>query len=110
MTDKIVILTACETREEAERIAHDLVERQLAACVNILGGVSSVYRWKGAVESASEILLLIKTSRALKPEVQAAIEKIHTYELPECVAIPIVDGSERYLEWLEQGLKSSERK
>ncbi len=108
MTDKIVILTACETREEADRIAHQLVERQLAACVNILSGVNSVYRWKGAVETASEFLLLIKTSRALKPEVEALVEKMHSYELPECVAIPIVDGSERYLDWLEQGLKPHE--
>lgn len=108
MTDKIVVLTTCETAQEAESIARRLVESRLAACVNILGGVRSVYRWKDAVESAEELLLVIKTSRALLPEVQAAIEKIHTYELPECLAIQVVDGSERYLEWLDHGLKQTE--
>src|SRR5256885_1082158 len=110
MTDKIVIVTACETAEEADRIAQQLVEQQLAGCVNILGGARSVYRWKGAVEKASEILLLIKTSRRLLVEVEAVIATHHSYELPECIAIPIVDGSERYLAWLEQALRPSEEK
>lgn len=108
MTDKIVVLTTCETAEEGERIARRLVESRLAACVNIVGGVKSVYRWKEAVESAEELMLVIKTSRALLPEVQAAIEKIHAYELPECLAFQVVDGSERYLDWLEHSLKQTE--
>ena len=104
MTDKIVVLTTCETPEEADRIASALVESRLAACVNVVPGVRSVYRWKGAVERAQEVLLLVKTSRTLLEAVQAEIERVHTYELPEAVALPIVDGSERYLEWISSNL------
>ena len=105
MTDKIVLVTTCESAAEAEKIASALVENRLAACVNILPGVSSVYRWKGTVERASEIILLIKTSRPLLAQVQAEIERLHSYELPEVIALQIVDGSERYLEWLDRGLR-----
>jgi periplasmic divalent cation tolerance protein len=105
MTDKIVLVTTCESAAEADAIASALVEHRLAACVNILPGVTSVYRWKGSIERASEIILLIKTSRLLLARVQAEIERLHSYELPELIALPIVDGSERYLEWLDQGLR-----
>jgi len=105
MTDKIVLITTCESAAEAEKIASALVESMLAACVNILPGVTSVYRWRGSVDRASEIILLIKTSRPLLPQVQAEIERLHSYELPELIALQIVDGSERYLEWLDQGLR-----
>jgi len=105
MTDKIVVMTTCETAEEAERIAQRLVEKKLAACVNIAAGLKSVYRWKGAVETASEIQLAIKTSRGLFDEVRKEIENLHSYELPECIALPMVDGSERYLDWLDHSLK-----
>jgi periplasmic divalent cation tolerance protein len=106
MTDKIVLVTTCESAAEAERIASTLVDSRLAACVNILPGVTSVYRWKGSVERASEIVLLIKTSRPLLRSVQAEVERLHSYELPEVIALQIVDGSERYIEWLSQGLAS----
>lgn len=109
MTDKIVVLTTCETEEEAAKIAEALVGERLAACVNVIPGVKSVYRWKDAVESAGELLLLIKTSRELLPAVQAAIAKIHSYELPECIALQVVDGSQPYLEWLAHGLRQTER-
>ena len=105
MTDKIVLVTTCESAAEADAIASALVEHRLAACVNILPGVTSVYRWKGSVERAAEIILLIKTSRPMLAKAQAEIERLHSYELPEVIAMPIVDGSERYLEWLEQGLR-----
>ena len=108
MTDKIVVLSMCESEEEAERIARHMVDKRLAACVNIVGGIRSVYRWKGAVEVAPELLLVIKTSRELLPEVRSALDRVHSYELPECIALPIVDGSERYLDWMDQGLKQSE--
>lgn len=104
MTDKIVVLTTCETGEEAERIASALVESRLAACVNIVPGIRSVYRWKGSIEKGQEFLLLVKTSRALIEEVQAEIERVHTYELPETIALTIVDGSARYLEWIGANL------
>lgn len=101
MTDKCVVLVTCSTMAEARRIARAVVEARLAACVNILPGVvSSIYRWKGNVESARERLLLIKTSRKRLGKLQAAIERLHSYDVPEFVALPIVAGSPAYLEWV----------
>ena len=97
MTDKIVVLSTCASPEEAEKIARALVEKKLAACVNILPAVRSIYRWKGAIEDEQETLLLIKSSRALFGELRAEVQKLHSYEIPEVIAIPIVDGLERYL-------------
>jgi len=108
MTDKIVILTTCETQDEARKLARALVEERVAACVNIVSQVESVYRWKGQVESAAEFLLVIKSSRDMFGQVCSVLERVHSYELPECIALPIVDGSERYLEWLDGGLKHDE--
>lgn len=105
MTDKIVILTACGSSEEAERIARTLVEARLAACVNVLPGARSFYRWKGAVEESAEVLLLVKSSRALFPALRAQVEKLHSYELPELIALSVVEGSENYLAWMEEGLR-----
>lgn len=105
MTDKIIVFSTTGTREEADRIARTLVEARLAACVNIVPGLSSVYEWKGQVEVSSELLLVIKTSRGLLDEVRAAIERLHSYELPEVLAVPIVDGSEAYLDWFAHNLK-----
>ena len=108
MTDKIVVLTACGSTEEAERIARALVEKKLAACVNILPAVRSLYRWQGAVEDETEILLAIKSSRALFDELQAEIGKMHSYEVPEVIAIPIVDGAGGYLGWMDRELAKRE--
>jgi periplasmic divalent cation tolerance protein len=104
MTDKIVVLTNCGSADEAARIARSLVEKRLAACVNITPAVRSFYRWKGVIEDEQESLLVIKSSRALFDELRAEIEKLHSYEVPEVIAVPIVDGSEGYLEWLEREL------
>ena len=106
MTDKIVVLSTCASEEEAGRLASMLVERRLAACVNILPGVRSVYWWKGAVESAAECLLLIKSSRAQFDSLRAALEGAHSYELPEALALPVIDGSLAYLEWVEASLRT----
>lgn len=108
MTDKIVVLSTCASPEEAEKIALSLIEKKLAACVNILPAVRSVYRWKDAIEDDRETLLLIKSSRALFWELRAEIERLHSYEVPEAIAISIVDGSERYLAWLSGALKNDE--
>ncbi len=100
MTDKIVVLSTCASAEEAAKLARTLVEQRLAACVNILPGVRSVYRWKGAVEDAGEWLILIKSRRDLFDSLREAIEREHSYEVPEIIALPIVAGSESYLQWL----------
>jgi periplasmic divalent cation tolerance protein len=105
MTDKIVVLSTCASPEEAGKIARTLVEKRLAACVNILPAVRSIYRWKDAIQDDPETLLLIKSSRVLFDELREEIEKLHSYEIPEAIAIPIVDGLERYLEWMGGALR-----
>jgi len=104
MTDKIVVLSTCGSPEEAKRLAHALVEKRLAACVNIVPGVRSVYHWKDGIEEEEEVLLVIKTSRLLLSDLRSEIERLHSYEVPEVIAMQVVDGSERYLAWLEREL------
>ena len=106
MTDKIVVFCTCASAEEAEKLARHLVEARAAACVNVLGGVRSFYRWKGALEDASEYLLVIKSSRPAFERLRAEIEKVHSYELPEIIAISVVDGSGNYLNWLDAELQA----
>ena len=101
MTDKIVVLTTCASAEEAEKIARGLIDKRLAACVNVLAGARSFYRWKGALEDAAEHLLLIKSKRELFSRLRAALEALHPYEVPEIIVLPIIDGSFAYLNWLE---------
>jgi len=105
MTDKIVVFSTCDSEEQAARIARHLVELRLAACVNILPGVRSIYRWKDEIEDGPEILLLIKSRRDLFAALRSELGKIHSYEVPELIALPIVDGSEAYLSWLDRELK-----
>ena len=101
MTDKIVVFSTCGSAEEAERLARKLVEEHLAACVNVVAPVRSFYRWKGAIEDATEWLLIAKTSRENFERLRAALESAHSYELPEVLALPVLDGSPTYLAWLE---------
>ena len=98
------MLTNCGSAEEAASIARVLVDKKLAACVNVMPAGRSFYRWKGAIEDEQESLLVIKSSRALFDQLRAEIEKLHSYEVPEVIAVPIVDGSEGYLEWLDREL------
>jgi periplasmic divalent cation tolerance protein len=105
MTDKIVVLSTCAAEEDAERLARALVEGRLAACVNVVPGVRSFYRWKGQLDSGVECLLIIKTSRDLFPNLRAEMERMHPYEVPELLALPIVAGAENYLGWLDANLR-----
>src|SRR5437588_2650075 len=100
MTDKRIVFTTAGSKEEAEKIAHAMVERKLAACVNIVPQVESVYRWKGKVEVSEEWLLIMKTTAQRFDAVREAIKELHSYELPECVAIAVEGGSEEYLKWI----------
>ena len=108
MTDKIVVLNTCGSEAEAEKLARMLVDQRLAACVSVAPRLRSFYRWKGAVESAEEWLLVIKSSRALFARLRAALEQAHSYEVPEVLALPVVDGAEPYLEWLDTSLRVQE--
>ena len=104
MTDKRIVLSTAGSEEEARKIAQALVERRLAACVNIVGPIHSVYRWQGAVESAPEHLLVIKTTAEAFSRVRDAIRELQSYELPECVMLQIEDGSEGYLRWIAESV------
>ena len=100
MTDKRLVLTTAGSRDEARRIAEALVDRKLAACVNIVPGIISIYRWQEKREEADEWLLLIKTTSAAFPQVRDAIDETHSYELPETLCLGIEDGGAAYLDWL----------
>lgn len=101
MGEALLVLSNCPDSETADRIARGLVEAQLAACVNRLPGVESIYRWQGKVERASEVMLLIKTTRERYPAVEASIRLWHPYEVPEIIALPVVAGFAPYLRWIE---------
>jgi len=104
MTDKRIVLTTTGSMAEARRIAEALIDRKLAACVNIVPKIVSIYRWQGKVEEADEWMLLIKTTAAFE-RVRDAILEMHSYEVPECVSISIEDGSPEYLQWLEDSVE-----
>jgi periplasmic divalent cation tolerance protein len=106
MSNKKLVLTTAGSREEAEKIAQALVERRLAACVNLVGPIQSVYRWQGKVETATEHLLVIKTTAGLFDAVAKAIRELHSYELPECIQLPIEAGSAEYMKWIEESVAS----
>ena len=106
MTDKIIVLVTCGSAGEAARIARSLVERRIAACVNVLQSpVRSVYRWKNKIETARERLLVIKTSRPEFPQLCRHVKRLHSYAVPEIIALPIAEGSASYLRWIEECLR-----
>lgn len=105
MTEALVVITTTETPEDAQRLAHLLVERELAACVQVLPQITSIYRWQSKLEQAGESLLLIKTTRDAYPQLEAAIKENHSYQTPEIVALPVEAGSDGYLNWLEASIK-----
>lgn len=105
MEEFIQVFTTTGSQADAQAIAHELVDRQLAGCVQILGPISSTYRWQGEIETAEEWLCLIKAGRELYAELEAAIKELHPYDTPEILAMPVATGSAGYLSWLQQTLK-----
>jgi periplasmic divalent cation tolerance protein len=107
MTNKIVVFSTCGSAEEAESLARKLLEARLAACVNVLMQIRSFYWWKDKVEEAGEWLLVIKTSREHFENVRLLLETAHSYELPEVLALPVIEGSPNYLDWLDRELSTA---
>ena len=105
MTDKVIVFSTCASREEGKRIARVLVEERLAACVNVIDGIVSIYQWQGKVHEGDEVMLVVKSRRDLLARLQERLANMHSYEVPEAIAIPVVDGLPAYLEWLERELE-----
>lgn len=108
--DPIVVFITAANGEEAARLADLLVGANLAACVQILPEIESVYRWQGKIERQAEVLLFAKTSRAKFSELEREVRNLHSYETPEIVAVPIVEGSKAYLDWLDETINPELRR
>ena len=100
MTDALIVFCTCSNHTEASQLAHSIVTDEVAACVNIVPAIESVYRWEGKIEMSQEILLIIKTTRERFPALRDSIVRLHSYDIPEVIAVPVEDGSEKYLAWL----------
>jgi len=99
--DFIIILVTASSEEEAKKIAQVLVEKRLAACVNLIKDIRSIFRWKGKLSDENEILLIIKTRKKLYKNVEEEVKSLHSYEVPEIIALPIISGSKDYLYWVD---------
>jgi periplasmic divalent cation tolerance protein len=102
MTDYIVVFVTCASEKEGEKIAQALVQEKLAACVNIVPGLKSVFRWKGKISTEEEVLLMIKTKDVLFEKLKKRVMELHSYEVPEIIALGILTGYEKYLDWLKK--------
>lgn len=111
MTDKIVVMVTGSNMRECKRIARSLLEKRLVACANVIPLVHSLYHWKGKVADEKECLMILKSSRDLFPTLRAEVEKLHSYSVPEVIALPIIDGAPNYLNWIAEsvGEKSEPR-
>jgi len=105
VTGPVLVLSTVARREDAERIAGTLVEERLAACVNVVPGVASIYRWKGAVEREDELLLVIKSRAERMEDLAARLRALHPYEVPEMIILPIAGGHPPYLDWLARSVR-----
>jgi periplasmic divalent cation tolerance protein len=101
MSERLVVLMTAGSQEEADRIANALVTKMLAACVNVLPGVTSVYRWEGELQRDQEWLLVVKSTRDVLDDLVQCVQALHSYDLPEVIALPVVGGSEAYLRWVD---------
>ncbi len=108
MTEYVVVYVTAPGEEEAERIAKTLVENKLAACVNIVRNVRSIYRWQGKIEDENEALMIVKTRRKHFGRVSETVKQLHSYSVPEIIALPVVEGSGEYLAWLGEETKSQQ--
>jgi len=102
-----VVFVTAGSKEEAVKIANGLIDSKLAACVNILPGIRSFYVWQGRKESSEEVLLIVKTKESLFKDVAQEVKRLHSYDTPEIISIPISEGDERYLAWIEEVLSST---
>ena len=102
MVESVIVLVTCGSGDEAAEIAHALVEERLAACVNILSPVRSIYRWEGKIWDEKEWLLIMKTQKRKFEELEKKVKSLHSYSVPEIIVLPIVEGSASYLKWLEE--------
>ena len=107
MTDKIVVLMTCKNAREGARIARHLLDKHLIACANLVPQVRSLYRWKGKIADEKECWMILKSTRELVPALRMEVEKVHSYSLPELIALPIIDGSPNYLNWITESLASA---
>jgi len=107
--DYIIVFNTCDSAEIASSIAETLVGKKLAACVNIVKNIESVYQWQGKIEHDKEILLIIKTRQSLFSQLEQAIQELHNYELPEIIAVPIVSGEKNYLNWIQSATLATEQ-
>jgi periplasmic divalent cation tolerance protein len=106
MTDKRIVLSTAGSEDDARKIAKHLVERRIAACVNLVPRIESIYRWQGKVESSQEWLLIIKTTASQFSAVRDAISELHSYDVPECICVAIEDGGEEYLNWIADSVNA----
>jgi len=104
-TDEIVVLITAPGEEPAVAIARALVETRLAACANLIRGVRSIYSWKGNIEDDTEVLMIVKTRKKLFDSLKSKIKELHSYEVPEIIALPIIAGSDDYLKWLRESTR-----
>ncbi len=102
MTEYIIVYITASNEEEAEKIAKVILDAKLAACVNIVRNVRSIYRWQGKIEDEGEVLMIAKSRRGLFGRLCDAVKKLHSYSVPEVIAMPVIEGSEDYLTWLER--------
>lgn len=108
MTDKVMVLVTCSSLEEGAKIAQSLVEKRLAACVNISSPIRSFYRWEGKIRDEQEYMLFIKTARGLFGELRLEVERLHSYHVPEVICLAIVDGAANYLNWIAESVRGQE--
>jgi periplasmic divalent cation tolerance protein len=104
-SEPIIVLVTCGSEEEALKISRSLVEERLAACVNLISPIHSIYRWEGKIWDEKEWLLMIKTQRKRFKEIETKVKLLHSYSVPEIIALPIVEGSSSYLNWINENTK-----